>query len=100
MSAFERRISGHLLFDFREIAADARAEIREWTARVNERDQQNLPTILPQRNMFPILIVERKIRHVFPGGWYVHGLRALRRRGFRVRSDFHILQPEVGRLVL
>src|SRR5581483_9042125 len=51
------------LLELREIAAHQRAIVGQRTARVDEREDHCLATILLERNLFAILIRQRKIRH-------------------------------------
>ena len=70
-----------LFVDFGEVAADARAEIGERAACVDESDEQNVSAILLQRNLLAALIGEGKIGDLFAGRGHVRKLRLGRERG-------------------
>src|SRR5580658_5156660 len=80
-SAGQSRIRTELLVDFREVAADARAEVREGAARVDKSYEQNLAAILLERNSLAGLIGEREIGNVISGGGQIWRVRGCGRSG-------------------
>ncbi len=63
--ARKRGIGSQLLVELRELGPHPRTIIRKRTARINERNKQNLPAILLQRNVLRALIGEMEVRHLF-----------------------------------
>src|ERR1035438_2138120 len=62
-SAVACRIGADLAVDRGELMADARAEVGKRAARIDEREQQSLATILMQRDTLTVLVDELEVRH-------------------------------------
>src|ERR1035437_9011198 len=68
-SAVACRIGADLAVDRGELMADARAEVGKRAARIDEREQQGLATILMQRDTLAVLVDELEVcPHAGPGG--------------------------------
>src|SRR5580658_657249 len=70
-------IGADLVVDGSELVADARAEIGERAARVDESEQQGLAAILTERDGLAVLVDELEVRHVIAGSRDVHGRAGL-----------------------
>lgn len=96
VSAGKGRIRAELLVDFREIAAHARAEIRERAARVDKGDEQNTAAKLLERNSLAVLIGKGEVRN------FLARCRQVKRTGcsggrVSVANYFYVLKPVIGR---
>src|ERR1700741_4782633 len=65
--AVERGIGLQALVDGGEVAAHGQTGVREGASRIDERDQQRLPTKLAQCDLPPALVGKAKVRHEIAG---------------------------------
>src|SRR6202034_907539 len=86
-------IGAELVINGGEFMADARAEIRKRTARVDERKEQSLAAILMQGDALAVLVDEVEVRHVIAGSGDVHGRCGLGGGSFRMADDLDVFQP-------
>ena len=66
-------IGAKLAVDGGELVADARAEVGERAAGVDEGEEQSLAAILMQGDVLAVLVDELEIGDVVSGRWDVHG---------------------------
>ena len=86
-------IGADLVVDGGELVADARAEVGERAARVDESEKQGLAPILTELDGLAVLVDELEVRHVIAGSRDVQGRAGLAGGSFRMRGDFDVLQP-------